>query len=79
MTVVELIERLRELPQDMPVVVKGYEGGYDDPNIVRTGMTPDRNWQDGKKPNCYFGRHGTLFQSNELDDIVACVLIDREE
>ncbi len=30
MTVGELIRLLQTYPQDMPVVVDGYEGGYDD-------------------------------------------------
>lgn len=30
MTVQELIEQLRALPSEMPVLVEGYETGYDD-------------------------------------------------
>ena len=30
MTVAELIEKLKEYPQDLRVVVRGYEGGVDD-------------------------------------------------
>jgi len=30
MTVAELIEKLKEYPQDLRVVVSGYEGGVDD-------------------------------------------------
>ena len=35
MTVNDLIIKLREMPEDMPVVVRGYEGGYDDINGVK--------------------------------------------
>ena len=31
MTVAELIEKLKQMPQDMMVVIPGYEGGYDNP------------------------------------------------
>jgi hypothetical protein len=30
MTVSQLIEELKNYPQDLPVVVSGYEGGYND-------------------------------------------------
>lgn len=30
MTVAELIEKLKEMPQDRRVVTRGYEGGFDD-------------------------------------------------
>lgn len=30
MTVAQLIEALKNYPQDLPVVVSGYEGGYND-------------------------------------------------
>jgi hypothetical protein len=29
-TIAELIEKLREFPQDARVIVNGYEGGYED-------------------------------------------------
>jgi hypothetical protein len=32
MTVAELIEKLKEYPQDLRVVVRGYEGGVNDVN-----------------------------------------------
>jgi hypothetical protein len=34
MTVAELIEKLRAMPQDMRVVVNGYEGDFDEPHII---------------------------------------------
>ena len=36
MIISELIAKLKELPQDLPVVVRGYEGGFDDVNDVKT-------------------------------------------
>ena len=30
MIISELIVKLKKLPQDLPVVVRGYEGGFDD-------------------------------------------------
>ena len=35
MTVLELIEKLRDMPQNAIAVVRGYEGGYDDIQDVK--------------------------------------------
>ena len=35
MTVSELTEKLNGLPKEMPIVVRGYEGGYDDVNDIK--------------------------------------------
>ena len=34
MTVAELIEKLSQYDPDLPVVIKGYEGGYNDLSII---------------------------------------------
>jgi hypothetical protein len=34
MTIAELIEKLQKYPQDLRVVVRGYEGGVDDVDYV---------------------------------------------
>lgn len=44
LTVGELIERLRQFPDDMPVVLAGYEGGFNDPlHIRKVGIKRDAN------------------------------------
>ena len=53
MNVKELIEKLGEYPQDMRVVVQGYESGYEDisPKLINTQGVKigcGQNWWDGK-------------------------------
>jgi hypothetical protein len=43
MIVAELINKLRAMPQDMRVVVNGYEGDFDDPNVYEEWVTIDCN------------------------------------
>jgi hypothetical protein len=50
LTIQQLVERLQQLPQDLPVVVHGYENGYDpvtDVDVVAVSLRPDRHWYDG--------------------------------
>jgi hypothetical protein len=61
MTVGDLITALHRLPQDLPVVVRGYEGGYDDLNLVSLPLLE----RDVHTRSSYMGRHGYA------DDIVA--------
>ncbi len=57
MNVIELIEKLKEFPPNMRVVVEGYEGGYDDINRFKeTGIIPNMNTGSNKK--WYYGEHG---------------------
>lgn len=58
MTVAELIEELKDYPPDMRVVTRGYEAGYDEPYLAKVTVAVDENWENGKKPHWYFGRHG---------------------
>jgi hypothetical protein len=55
MTVAELIEKLRAMPQDMRVVVDGYEGGFDDPKIFEQVVILDggSGWPNGRHRDCY--------------------------
>ena len=50
MTVGQLIEELSKHPADMPVLVEGYENGYDDAAEVAAGdfaRKPRPMWWDG--------------------------------
>lgn len=42
MTVEEIINILKEYPPDMRVLVKGYEGGYDNPDEIKEIEVYDR-------------------------------------
>lgn len=35
MTVQQLIQKLNQFPQDLRVMVEGYEGGYEDLEVIR--------------------------------------------
>lgn len=50
-TVRELIEILALLPQDLPVLVSGYESGYEnfhEPTVTRLTHLPDNPYYDGE-------------------------------
>jgi len=55
MTVQELINQLQTFPEDMPVVVWGYEGGCDDVGTleeVKVDLNVNSEWYYGKhEPN----------------------------
>jgi len=55
-TVGELIEILRSIPQDLPVVVSGYENGYENfypPSILTMKHQPDNPYYDGEFQRVY--------------------------
>ena len=74
MIISELIAKLIELPQDMPVVVRGYEGGYDDVNDVKTlelELNPNaRNSRFCTKssPRDYYWFYGVYEKVNNLKE-----------
>ncbi len=50
-TVKELIEILKDLPQDLPVLTSGYETGFENfyhPSIVELKHVPDNMYWDGE-------------------------------
>lgn len=59
MTIRELIEKLSKHDLDMPVVVMGYEYGYDEPEVYPCpiAITFDENWDGKKKISLRHGRH----------------------
>jgi hypothetical protein len=51
MTAFELINKLKQYPGDMQVVVAGYENGFDDIETIKNvllGLRPDKEEWDGK-------------------------------
>ena len=80
MTVAELIEELNKLPQDMLVLVPGYEGGYDNAEIQRnTAVLLNDNWDGQEKISWYNGRHSTYYLGGkeEGDEPTQCIVIGR--
>ena len=55
MTIAELIEALSQYDPSLPVVVQGYEGGYNDISILET---LDIQFNVNKKD--YYGAHGDV-------------------
>lgn len=79
MTVRELVELLKKMPQDMMVVIPGYEGGYDNPELSSSTLVPDENWDGESKVSWYNGRHGVYYSEMEVQNLqtVACVVVGR--
>jgi len=51
MTVKELIDKLQQFPAGTPIVVDGYENGYDsatDVSIIRVSRQVQAKWYDGE-------------------------------
>lgn len=50
-TVRELIETLKQMPADLPVLVSGYESGFDkfyNPNTQKLKYMPENSYWDGE-------------------------------
>ena len=50
-TVGELIELLKEYPMDMPVIISGYENGYENfyhPTVQKVKHLPENKFWDGE-------------------------------
>jgi hypothetical protein len=77
MTVAELIEELKMVPQDSMVVIPGYEGGYDNPNIYPSALVENDNWDGQEKFYWYNGRHAAYYVDMVGDQPVNCVVIGR--
>ena len=77
MTVAELIEQLKMVPQDSMVVIPGYEGGYDNPDVSTGTLVENDNWDGQEKFYWYNGRHATYYKDMEGDEPTSCVVIGR--
>ena len=50
-TVGQLVEILRSLPQDLPVLTSGYEGGFEnfyEPDIIKVKHEPENPYYEGE-------------------------------
>ena len=66
MLVSELIEKLRELPQDSRIVVNGYEGGVVEvatANEITIALNVNTEW--------YYGEHEIYHGGREYPDLTA--------
>ena len=78
MTVLELIEALKQFDPNAMVVVRGYEGGFSDPEPPRLQMIDVGEPGDAGDQGVY-GRHGPTYDDREHGpQAVQAVLIDRE-
>ncbi len=60
MTVQNLIELLKEHDPNLPVMVRGYEGGVDDANVLEKIKVVLNSYTDW-----YFGDHEECFDLND--------------
>ena len=63
MTIAELIEKLKEYPQDTRVVTRGYEGGVDDVDFVEETEI----YLNYNKGVWYYGNHEEVYGRNEVE------------
>jgi len=78
MTVSELIEKLKMVPQDSMVVIPGREGGYDNPDVSTATLVEDDNWDGQEKFYWYNGRHAHYHKDDMVgDQPVNCIVIGR--
>ena len=81
MTVRELVDMLKEMPQDSLVVIPGYEGGFDNPTVSTSTLIVDSNWNSVKneKHSWYYGRHNVYYPEHEETSAVPenCVVVGR--
>lgn len=74
MIVSELIKALRQQPQDLRVVVDGYEGGYGDISSNSISVVP---LALNQHPQHYYGEHEVCDPYNKLKEDCKAVLICR--
>jgi hypothetical protein len=72
MTVNELIQQLQTYPGDMRVLTLGYEGGYNDTNVIADDIVFDIHSKD----TWYYGPHECVRYTDE-DKGTKCVIITR--
>jgi hypothetical protein len=71
-TVAELIEELRKFPDDLPVLVSGYDNGYENfyqPVVVNLGDYPENPWTEGRfQVEQRGGIRAVVFMREKRDD-----------
>lgn len=70
-TVGELIEILKEYPIDMPVIVSGYENGYENfyhPTVQKVEHLPENMYWDGEFQIDENGINALILEREERND-----------
>jgi len=70
-TVGELIEILKEHPKDMPVIVSGYENGYENfsyPIVQKVKHLPENTYYDGQFQIDINGENALILKREFRDD-----------
>lgn len=70
MNVKELIEEWKKYPQDIRVIVNGYEGGYDDVesiNKIKLLLNQNEEW--------YYGKHESVEKEEDKVNAVDALLL----
>jgi len=70
-TVGELSEILKEYPKDMPVIVSGYESGYENfyhPNVQKVKHIPENMYWDGEFQIDENGIDALILERKERND-----------
>ena len=70
-TVCELMEILKEFPKDMPVIVSGYETGYENfyhPFVIKIKHLPQNMYWDGEFQNDDNGIDVLIIERNVRND-----------
>jgi hypothetical protein len=75
MIVSELIDKLKAMPRDMRVVVNGYEGDYDEPNVGETWVHLDRD--GGPYCGCYADAYYDQKEEDAKDRGTLVIVISR--
>ena len=73
MTVAELINVLRRYDPDLPVLVDGYEGGYEDllEGLIRVQSVVLDVLKEGHEAFHYLGKHGDPYPDGTYTDASA--------
>jgi hypothetical protein len=65
MTVKELVEFLNRYSPDMPVMVQGYEGGFQD--VLEENITTQDIVENYRRRECFYGPHESLEVVQDMD------------
>lgn len=73
MTIAELIEKLKQYPQDLEVVTTGYESG----RTSKLKITTERLCRDTNLGTWYYGEHSVAADEDRGPDIFHALCIGR--
>ena len=74
MTIQQLIERLNEFPKDTRIMIDGYEGGYEDLEIIRESKVA-LNVHENDSP--IYGNHDDCDESEKPHKVIDVLIFRR--